>query len=201
MPKIEELLATYPDITGVRMFEELQEVGYRGGISILRGALRSMRRRPKRDPIIRFETDRGLQGQMDWSPYTIHFSRGGKTTVLCFSYILAFSRRHYIDFTLHRDFFTLIRRHRDAFEYFTGLPRQCLYDNEKTVVLRWEAGRPVFNPAFIAFITHYQCKPIACRPGRPETKGKIEAPFLYVEKNLLNAREFQDLEHLRATAR
>jgi len=201
MPKISELLATYPDITGVRLFEELQEAGYGGGISILRGCLRSMRRRPKRNPIIRFETDCGIQGQMDWSPYAINFKQGGKTTVLCFSYILAFSRRHYIDFTLHRDFYTLIRRHRDAFEYFGGLPRQCLYDSEKTVVLRWEAGRPVFNPAFIAFITHYQCRPIACRPGRPETKGKIEAPFLFVEKNLLNARDFQDLEHLRATAR
>ncbi len=201
LPRIKELLAAYPNITGVRLFEELRETGYRGGISILRGCLRSLRRKPKRNPIIRFETDPGVQGQMDWSPYTINFKQGGKATVLCFSYILAFSRRHYIDFTLQRDFFTLIRRHRDAFEYFGGLPRQCLYDNEKTVVLRWEAGRPVFNPAFIAFITHYQCRPIACRPGHPETKGKIEAPFLFVEKNLLNARDFQDLEHLRATAR
>lgn len=32
MPRIKELLATYPDITGVRLFEELQEAGYQGGI-------------------------------------------------------------------------------------------------------------------------------------------------------------------------
>jgi hypothetical protein len=81
------------------------------------------------------------------------------------------------------------------------VPKECLYDNEKTVVLRWECGRPVFNPAFTAFITHYQCKPIACRQGRPETKGKIEAPFQYVEGNLLNGRDFQDLEDLKARAR
>ncbi len=81
-----------------------------------------------------------------------------------------------------RDFYSLIRRHQDAFQYYQGVPRECLYDNEKTVVLRWEAGKPVFNPAFTAFITHYNCKPVACRPGRPETKGKIEAPFKYVEK-------------------
>jgi len=61
-----------------------------------------------------------------------------------------------------------------------------------------EASRPVYNPAFIAFLTHYRCKPIAVR--RPQTKGKIEAPFLYVEKNLLNGRHFQDLDDLRATA-
>jgi transposase len=199
-PEIKKLLEKYPDITGLRIYEELKEAGYPGGISILRERLKKLRP-PKREPVIRFETDPGQQGQMDWSPYTIPFTHSGKSQVQCFSYILGFSRRQYIDFTTQRDFYSLIRRHQDAFEYFGGVPRECLYDNEKTVVLRWECGRPVFNPAFTAFITYYQCKPIACRQGRPETKGKIEAPFQYVEGNLLNGRDFQDLEDLRARAR
>jgi hypothetical protein len=66
--------------------------------------------------------------------------------------------------------------------------------------LRWEAGKPVFNPAFTAFITHYDCRPVACRPGRPQAKGRVEAPFTYVEGNLLGGRTFQDLEDLRAMA-
>jgi transposase len=199
-PEIKTLLEKYPDITGQRIYEELKETGYAGGISILRERLQKLRP-PKREPVIRFETDPGQQGQMDWSPYTIPFVRTGKSQVLCFSYILGFSRRQYIDFTTSRDFYSLIRRHQDAFQYYGGVPQECLYDNEKTVVLRWECGRPVFNPAFTAFITHYQCKPIACRQGRAETKGKIEAPFKYVEGNLLNGRDFQDLEDLRAIAR
>jgi transposase len=168
--EIKKLLDRYPDITGLRIYEELKEAGYPGGISILRERLKKLRI-PKREPVIRFETDPGQQGQMDWSPYTIPFTRTGKSQVQCFSYILGFSRRQYIDFTTHHDFYRLIQRHQDAFQYFGGVPRECLYDNEKTVVLRWECGRPVFNPAFTAFITHYQCKPIACRQGRPETKG------------------------------
>jgi hypothetical protein len=67
-------------------------------------------------------------------------------------------------------------------------------------VLRWEAGKPVFNPAFVAFITHYLCKPIACRRGRAQTKGKVERPFQYLETNLFNGRKFQDYEDLKATA-
>jgi len=197
-PEIRKLLEKYPDITGLRIYEELKEAGYSGGISILRDRLKKLRP-PKREPVIRFETGPGRQGQMDWSPYTIPFIRTGKSQVQCFSYILGFSRRQYIDFTEHRDFYTLIRRHRDAFQYYGGVPKECLYDSEKTVVLRWECGKPVFNPAFTAFITHYQCKPIAVR-GRAETKGKIEAPFKYVEGNLLNGRDFQDMEDLRATA-
>ena len=199
-PEIKKLLEKYPKITGLRIYEELKEAGYPGGISILRERLQKLRA-SDREPVIRFETEPGQQGQMDWSPYTIPFTRSGKGKVQCFSYILGFSRRQYLDFTIHRNFYSLIRRHQDTFQYFQGVPKECLYDNEKTVVLRWECGRPVFNPAFTAFITHYQCKPIACRQGRPETKGKIEAPFQYVEGNLLNGRDFQDLEDLKARAR
>ncbi len=199
--KIKVMLENYPKITGVRVYEKLkEEAGYTGGISSVRERLERLRPKEK-EPVIRFETEPGQQGQMDWSPYTLPFAQTGKSTVQCFSYILGFSRRHYLDFSLRHDFHTLIRRHVDAFEYFGGVPRECLYDNEKTVVLRWEAGRPVYNPAFADFMTHYHCKPIACRPRHPQTKGKIEAPFQYVEKNLLGGRKFQDLEDLQAMAR
>ena len=198
---IKELIETYPDITGVRLYELLIEAGFTGGSTIVTDHLRKIRPRPKKDPVVRFETEPGQQGQMDWSPYTLNFTRTGKQKVVCFSYILGFSRRHYIDFTTDRKFFTLIRRHQDTFAHFDGVPKTCLYDNEKTVVLRWEAGQPVYNPSFVAFITHYHCRPIACLPGRAQTKGKIEAPFQYIEKNLFNARKFRDMEDLRAMSK
>jgi len=201
VPQIEELLKEYPNITGKRVFEELQDEGYQGGISILHEKLQQLRPKPKCEPIVRFSTDPGKQGQMDWSPYKLKLACGRLLQVLCFSYILGFSRRHFIDFVERRDFHTLIRRHRAAFEYFEGVPEHCLYDNEKTVVLRWEANQPIYNPSFLQFITHYECRPVACKPRRPQTKGKVEAPFQYVEKNLLGGRTFVDLADLRRTAR
>ena len=89
--EIKKLLDKYPKITGVRIYEELKEAGYSGGISILRERLKKLRF-PDREPGIRFETDPGQQGQMDWSSYTIPFTCSGKSQVQCFFYILGFSR-------------------------------------------------------------------------------------------------------------
>ncbi|MBF0548772.1 MAG: IS21 family transposase [Candidatus Riflebacteria bacterium] len=198
--EIKKLSEKFPSITGQRMFEELRELGYQGGITILRDYLSKLEK-PYIEPVIRFETEPGQQGQMDWSPYAINFKEGGKAIVQCFSYILGYSRRHFIDFTTKHDFYTLIQKHQAAFEYFQGVVKECLYDNEKTIVLRWENGKPVFNPKFISFITHYNCRPIACRPRSPRTKGKIEAPFKYIEKNLICGREFINLADLKDKAK
>ena len=115
-PMIQQLLQKYPQITGVRMCEELAADGFDGGHTIVMDYLRKIRPRPKKEPELRFETPPGYQGQMDWSPYTLNFTRSGRQKVVCFSYILGFSRRQYIDFTMDRKFYTLIRRHQDAAE-------------------------------------------------------------------------------------
>jgi hypothetical protein len=59
----------------------------------------------------------------------------------------------------------------------------------------------VYNTRFLAFATHYGFRPIACRPRRSCTKGKIERQFDFVERNLLNGRTFRSLEHLNDVAR
>ena len=66
----------------------------------------------------------------------------------------------------------------------------------KAVVLWRDADGPLYNPKFLAFATHYGFKPQACRVRRPQTKGKVERKFFYVETNLLNGRTFDTLEHL-----
>ncbi|MCP4601257.1 MAG: transposase [Proteobacteria bacterium] len=93
---IESELKEFPDITGVRLYEKLEDEGFDGGKTIVTDLLRKLRPRPKKEPVVRFETDPGVQGQMDWSPYKIDFTRTGKTDVLCFSYLLGFSRSHFI---------------------------------------------------------------------------------------------------------
>jgi transposase len=195
-----ELLARYPNITGVRMFEHLQQRGYQGSYWSVRNRLRTVRPLPVRPLVQRFETGPGAQAQMDYAQYDLDFTLEGRRRVYLFSYVLAWSRRQYIYFTEKQDFTTTVRQHVRAFEYLGGIAATCLYDNMKVVVSRYESDLPVYNTRFLAFATHYGYRPVACRPRRPQTKGKVERPFFYIETNFLNARTFDSLEHLNECA-
>jgi hypothetical protein len=70
----------------------------------------------------------------------------------------------------------------------------------KVVVSDYDGDLPVYNPRFLGFAAHYGFRPVACRPRRPQTKGKVERPFDYVETSLLNGRSFRGLGHLNETA-
>jgi len=70
----------------------------------------------------------------------------------------------------------------------------------KVVVTGYEDDVPIYNPRFLAFATHYGFRPVACRVRRPQTKGKVERPFFYVETSLFCGRTFESLAHLNETA-
>ena len=200
-PQLRDLLHRYPSITATRMFEELAKLGYKGRYSLVRDLVRELRSRPTKPLTVRFETGPGAQAQMDWSIYDIEFTEEGRRKVNAFSYVLAYSRRQYVSFTERQDFETTIREHIQAFRHLGGPAAVCLYDNMKVVVTRWEDGQPLYNTRFLSFATHYGFKPWACQIRRPQTKGKVERPFQYIEGNLLNGRTFRSLEHLNEVAR
>src|SRR5579884_699886 len=195
-PVLEELLARYPNLTVERAWQELRQRGFAGGYTVVRQRIKQLRPAAPPPPVPRFETQPGQQAQMDHGVYDLDFTREGRRRVYLFSYLLSYSRRQYLRFVESMVLTTTLREHVRAFHHLGGCARVCLYDNFKAVVLRHDADGPLYNPRFLAFATHYGFKPWACRVRRPQTKGKVERKFFYVETNLLNGRTFDSLEHL-----
>ena len=59
------------ELSCVRVLEEIRAVGYDGGDFILKAYVRTFRPKTSRRPHLRFETEPGVQGQVDLSPYTV----------------------------------------------------------------------------------------------------------------------------------
>lgn len=183
----------------VRVLEEIRAVGFDGGDSIVKAWVRTFRPKSLRRPHLRFETEPGVQGQVDLSPYTVLLS-SVPTPVVCFSLVLGYSRWHFIRFFLHADVHTVCYSHVLAFEEAGGVPHEILYDRMKQVVLESHRDGVVYHPLFERLAQHYGFRAVPLAPGYKEGKGKVENPFRYVEGNFLAGRTFHDLDDLNRQA-
>ncbi|HET8940126.1 MAG TPA: IS21 family transposase [Polyangiales bacterium] len=197
-PRIAALMDKYPDITVQRVFEILRDEGFTGGHTAVKKHMRIARPKPKPAPSLATpDYGPGEMGESDWSPYKIRFTTGKLATIQALSYVLVHSKRKFFELYESSDLHALMDGHELAFSRFEGCARECKYDSQKPVVLRWEGNQPIYNPRFLAFSSHYEFRPIAVRRGHPNDKPRTERSFWEVERSFLNAREFRDLADMR----
>ena len=187
-PIIEARLAAYPELSAVRLLDEIRAAGYTGGYSQLTAFVQRVRPTPPPEPVIRFETPAGRQAQVDFARF--RFPWGIRYALLV---VLGYSRLLWCRFYPRQDMAALIDGIEDAFVAFGGVPQELLFDQMKAVItrdLRLEGGALVRNAEFLRFAHHWGFTPRACRPYRAQTKGKVERPVRYLRGNFVYGRTF-----------
>ena len=185
---VEARLAAYPQLSAVRLLDEIRAAGYTGGYTQLKAFVQRVRPTPAPAPVIRFETPAGRQAQVDFARFV--FPWGVRYALLV---VLGYSRLLWCRFYPRQDMRTLIDGLEDAFRYCGGVPQELLFDQMKAVItrdLRLQGGALVRNLEFLRFAHHWSFTPRACRPYRAQTKGKVERPVRYLRDNFVYGRTF-----------
>lgn len=175
------------------LLRELRVRGYDGSVATLRRYVKPRRLRRQPQATSRFETEPGEQAQVDFASMPYIGRDGRRARLWVFVMVLSWSRSMYVEFVRRCDTATLMRCHVNAFEYFGGVPRRCLYDNTRAVVLGPDAeGRRMLNPRMLDLSRRLGFEIKLCRPYRPQTKGKVERSIEYVRNNLWPTLRFTD---------
>jgi transposase len=188
--KIEALVARYPDLSAVRIREEIAKPpeGYSGSVIVVRRYLRKIR--PARGRVyqeVHYEPAQAMQ--VDWGECgRVAVGRTSrKVSVLVAT--LCYSRLTYIEFSLSQRKAPFYRLVANALHFFGGSPRAIIFDNLKAAVINGSGRQACFNPDFLALCGHFYLQPIACERRDPESKGIVEGGVRYVKRNALAGRD------------
>ena len=154
-----------------------KEHGYTGSYSTIKRYIHNLNIEKQRDAVIRFETNPGIQAQVDWKESLKFKTKDGETIKFnIFLLILGFSRTKFLMVTETRDLQQVELCLTHAFKYLGGVPHEILFDNMRSIIdkARTQYSEPVFNENFKVFAEDCGFIPKACVAYRPETKGKIE---------------------------
>lgn len=180
---------------GTRIIRELRQRGYQGSPAALYRYLATLKQElPGGKTSLRYETPPGHQAQFDWSPYTVEIG-GSITRVVVFCLTLSYSRRKHYWASLDERQVSLFEALEEGFWHFGGVPKELLVDNARAMVLNPSPSRFQWNPHFLELCGHYRVRPVPCRVGHPQTKGKVERPFFYLEQHFIKGNSFHSFAH------
>lgn len=197
-PIIIEKVDTYGS-TAMAVYKFIKKKGYEGKYSTVAGFINKHKGNEIKKATIRFETTPGLQAQVDWKENLTMISKHGEIIkVNIFLMVLGYSRVKYVELTTDRTQKTLFNCMISAFRYFGGIPKEILFDNMKTVVDRSKStfSSIEFNKTFKYFAEDAGFNPIACRPYRPQTKGKVESLARLTSRLSVYNGEFENYDDL-----
>lgn len=142
----------------------------------------------------------GLEGQADWTGDHGHFvdcDTGKKVDVHVFVMTLPYSGYFYCEGFLDEKMSSWYDGHKNAFEFFGGVPAFVIPDNCATAVDRQHFDeKGILNTKYVEFLNHYGAVPKPTRVRKPKDKGHVERHVRVVEVDIIRTMERLDVYSL-----
>ncbi|HEX9044931.1 MAG TPA: IS21 family transposase [Candidatus Limnocylindrales bacterium] len=200
-PRIAELLAQDPTARATVIRERLRADGYRGGITILKEHLATVRPAflAARRVYGRTAYRPGEIGQVDWwhTGAQVPVGRGRTREAFGLVTTLPFSDAHAIAFSFGMTLADVRAGLLACLVRLGGVPEVLVFDNDTSVVASGTGSRARLHPELAGLLGSLRARPLVLRPADPEAKGAVERTVGYAETSFLPLREFASLEDLQ----
>jgi transposase len=172
--KINALVPKYPELSAVRVREEIARDDYIGSAIVVRHYLWTIR--PARGRVyqeVHYQPAQAMQ--VDWGK--CGRVQVGATTckISVFVAVLCYSQLMFIEYTLSQRKAKFYRGIVNALKFFGGQPRAIIFDNLKAGMINGSGRSACFHPEFLALCGYFCLQPIACERRDPQSKGIVEA--------------------------
>jgi len=186
--------------TAKRIFERIKEMGYAGGYTQVKEAVREIKR-IKREvfmPLIH----RPGEAQVDFGFALVKMSRTLRKVAL-FVMSLPYSDALFLMAFERECTESYWEGHARAFEFFGGVANRISYDNSKVMVIKIiGAHKRELTDGFLKLQSHYLFKEHFCRVARPNEKGVVEGVVKFSRSNfMVPVPQVKDFDELNAMLR
>lgn len=196
--KVSGWLAEDPKLPSNHVLERLRDEGYAGSKTAVYDLVRRIRPAAPQASVSRFEGLPGEFSQHDFGEVTVRYRSGERERIQFFASVLKFSRLRRVKLVANQTTESICHGLVDAFTSFGGLPLIAVFDNPKTIVLRRDGDRIVWNATFAQFCAESGIVPNVTWPYRPQEKGAVENVVGFVQSSFFKAHVFEDRTDLEA---
>ena len=183
--------------TAKRIFEVIQAEGYSGRYTVVKDAVRELRRTTQEVfvPLVH----RPGEAQMDFGQALVKMA-GVLRKVMFFAMALPYSDGMFIVAYPRECTETFQDGHVRAFTFFGGVPRRISYDNARTSVSQIIGSRTrKLTNGFMQLQSHYLFEEHFCRVRRANEKGVVEGVVKFARLNyFVPVPEVKDFDELNA---
>lgn len=140
----------------------------------------------------------GLQAQADFGQYVMRNVEERRKRIHFFVMMLSRSRMKFVCFS-EAPFTsrTAIAAHEEAFRFFSGIPKEVVYDQDRLFLVDENLGDLLLTRDFKDYVFEQEFRVHFCRKSDPQSKGKVENVVKFVKNNFLYGRSYHDIETLQ----